>query len=80
MRRDRRVFIVLAVAFGPYFVFDLLFQETATSRYALPFVVPVAYLAAAGAGCCRESRASYWWRCWRLSPPIPPGPRWPPTP
>ena len=39
----------LAVAFGPYFVFDLLFQETFTSRYALPLVIPTAFLAAAGA-------------------------------
>ena len=39
----------LAVAFGPYFVFDILFQETFTSRYALPLVIPVALLASAGA-------------------------------
>ncbi len=32
----------------PYLVFDLLFQETFTSRYALPLVVPMAYLAVAG--------------------------------
>jgi hypothetical protein len=36
---------VLVVAFGPYFVFDVLFQETFTSRYALPLVPPIAYLA-----------------------------------
>ena len=46
--RERRTLIVLAVAFGPYLVFDLLFQETFTGRYALPLVVPMAYLAAAG--------------------------------
>ena len=40
---------MLAVAFGPYLVFDLLFQETFTSRYALPLVVPIAYLARRGA-------------------------------
>ena len=44
--RSRPVLGVLAVAFGPYFVFDLLFQETFTTRYALPLVPPVAYLAA----------------------------------
>jgi hypothetical protein len=44
----RRTLIVLAAAFLPYFVFDLLFQETFTSRYALPLVVPMAYLAVAG--------------------------------
>src|SRR5439155_10653832 len=36
------------VAFGPYFLFDLLFQEAVTTRYALPLVVPVAYLAVRG--------------------------------
>ena len=49
-RRDRNALAVVAVAFGPYLVFDLLFQETFTGRYALPLVVPVAYLAARGAG------------------------------
>ena len=47
--RDRRSpGLALAIAFVPYFVFDLLFQETFTTRYALPLVVPVAYLAARG--------------------------------
>ena len=47
-RHQPHVVIVLALAFGPYLVFDLLFQETFTSRYALPLVVPMAYLAVAG--------------------------------
>ena len=47
-RQRRRALIVLAAAFGPYLIFDLLFQETFTSRYALPLVVPMAYLAIAG--------------------------------
>jgi hypothetical protein len=38
--------VVLAVVFGPYLVFHLLFQETLTVRYALPLVLPVAILAA----------------------------------
>lgn len=38
----------ILAAFGPYAAFHLLFQETATTRYALPLVVPVAYLAASG--------------------------------
>jgi hypothetical protein len=42
---SRPSLIGLAVAFGPYLVFDLLFQETFTSRYALPLVAPLAYLA-----------------------------------
>jgi hypothetical protein len=47
-RHERPALLMLAVAFGPYLVFDLLFQETFTSRYALPLVVPVAYVAASG--------------------------------
>jgi hypothetical protein len=37
--------VALAVAFGPYLVFDLLFQESITTRYALPLIPPVSYLA-----------------------------------
>jgi hypothetical protein len=48
-RRDRRALATLAIAFAPYFLFDLLFQETFTSRYALPLVIPIAYLSIAGA-------------------------------
>lgn len=44
--RMRRVLVVLAVAYGPYAVFHLLFQEFEMVRYALPLVVPLAYLAA----------------------------------
>jgi hypothetical protein len=47
-RRDRPALIALAAAFGPYLVFDLLFQETFTGRYALPLVIPIAYAAIAG--------------------------------
>ena len=47
-RQRPRALLAIAVAFGPYLVFDLLFQETFTSRYALPLVVPMAYLAVAG--------------------------------
>jgi hypothetical protein len=46
--RRRQALIVLAVAFLPYLAFDLLFQETFTGRYALPLVVPMAYLAVCG--------------------------------
>ncbi|MGE3510518.1 MAG: hypothetical protein AB7N65_16730 [Vicinamibacterales bacterium] len=35
----------LLAAFGPYMLFHLIFQETATTRYALPLVVPVGLLA-----------------------------------
>jgi hypothetical protein len=47
-RHAPRAIIVLGAAFGPYLVFDLLFQETFTGRYALPLVVPIAYLAVSG--------------------------------
>jgi hypothetical protein len=49
VRRQPAALVVLAAAFGPYFVFDLLFQETFTGRYALPLVIPVAFLAVTGA-------------------------------
>ncbi len=48
--RERPALAALAAAFGPYLVFDLVFQESATTRYALPLVVPVAYAAVRGAG------------------------------
>ena len=47
-RTDRRGFEILAAAFVPYLLFDILFQETFTSRYALPLVVPIAFLATRG--------------------------------
>jgi len=49
MRDDARGLVLVAIAFGPYLVFDIVFQETFTGRYALPLVVPTAFLAAAGA-------------------------------
>ena len=48
VRRQPRSLVWLAAAFGPYLVFHMLFQETATTRYALPLVVPVAYAAVRG--------------------------------
>jgi len=47
-RHDRPALLWLLVAFGPYAAFHLLFQETATTRYALPLVPAFAYLAARG--------------------------------
>lgn len=44
-RRSPRVLTILVVAFGPYLIFDRLFQENITTRYALPLVIPIAYLA-----------------------------------
>jgi hypothetical protein len=48
LARDRRPLVLLAVSFGPYLCFHLLLQETFTTRYALPLVVPVAWLAVRG--------------------------------
>ncbi len=39
-----RAFALLFVAFGPYAMFHLLFHEVVTTRYALPLVIPVAFL------------------------------------
>jgi hypothetical protein len=47
-RSDGRELVLIAAAYGPYLVFDILFQETFTSRYALPVIVPVAFLCATG--------------------------------
>jgi hypothetical protein len=45
IRNAPRALAVLLVAFVPYAIFHLLFHETITVRYALPLVVPLAYLA-----------------------------------
>ena len=47
-RVSRTARTTLAVAFGPYLAFHMLFQEAVTTRYALPLVVPIAYLAVCG--------------------------------
>jgi hypothetical protein len=46
--RGRRALLAIIVAFVPYAVFHLLFQETVTTRYALPLVPAVAYLSTRG--------------------------------
>jgi hypothetical protein len=46
--RGRRVLAAISLVFWPYLVFHLTFHETATLRYALPLVVPVAGLAVIG--------------------------------
>jgi len=45
--RSPRAVVALLAAFGPYAVFHLLFQETVTTRYAVPLVPVVAYAALA---------------------------------
>ena len=54
LRREPGVLAALAAAFGPYLVFDLVFQEAATTRYALPLVVPLSYAAVRGASMIRS--------------------------
>ena len=47
--RNRSVFALVIAAFAPYAIFHLLLQDTPTTRYALPLLVPVAYFAGAAA-------------------------------
>ena len=47
--RSRRVLLAVVVAAGPYAIFHLVFQETVTTRYALPLVPMTAFLAMCGA-------------------------------
>jgi hypothetical protein len=46
--RERRPLGIVLLGFGPYALFHLLLQETSHTRYALPLVVPVAWLASRG--------------------------------
>ena len=46
--QNRRGLLALLVAFVPYGVFHLAFHDTTYVRYALPLVIPVAYLAVWG--------------------------------
>lgn len=48
LRVDRRTLALVALSFGPYLVFHLLFHETTTLRYALPLLVPVSGFAVFG--------------------------------
>lgn len=52
--RVPRVLGMLALLWGPYAIFHLLFQETETTRYALPLVLPVCVLAAVGLDAARS--------------------------
>ncbi|MFN8058692.1 MAG: hypothetical protein U0Q12_05955 [Vicinamibacterales bacterium] len=47
-KRNPRGLALLAATALPYAAFHLWFQETVTTRYAVPLVAPVAYLAARG--------------------------------
>jgi hypothetical protein len=47
--RERRALVAIVMLAVPYLIFHLLFQDTTFTRYALPLVPPVAFLAASGA-------------------------------
>jgi hypothetical protein len=49
-RRSRPGLLLLLGVFGVYGLFHLLFQETVTLRYGLPFVAAISYLAVRGLG------------------------------
>jgi Protein O-mannosyl-transferase TMEM260-like len=46
--RSRRALLAVLAAAGPYAIFHLLFQESVTTRYALPLVPMTAFLAMCG--------------------------------
>ncbi len=48
LRRSPRVVLLLGVLAGPYLVVHLVIQETVTTRYALPLIPVMAYLAVNG--------------------------------
>ena len=50
LARDRHALAVIALAFAPYLMFHLLFQETVFVRYALPTLPLVTWLVVRGAG------------------------------
>jgi Protein O-mannosyl-transferase TMEM260-like len=47
LARASKTLVIVLLAFGPYAVFHILFQETVTTRYALPLVIPISYFVAA---------------------------------
>jgi hypothetical protein len=55
--RERRAMAAILAMTAPYFVFHLVFQDTAFVRYALPIVPPVAFLAARGVALASERAA-----------------------
>jgi hypothetical protein len=59
LRRRPTAIYLLAAAFLPYAVFHLVFHETVTTRYALPLMLPMAYLAVCGADLVAGRYRSY---------------------
>ena len=62
LRRAGTALLIAGVLWVPYFVFHLLFQETATSRYDLPLVPAWTWLA------CKGCRCGLAWCCPRRWP------------
>jgi hypothetical protein len=55
--RSRGTLAILIIGFGPYLVFDLLFQDVETTKYALPLVAPLTFLVARAFAMMRPSAA-----------------------
>ena len=53
--RQRRAVLLLALAFGPYAIFHLLFQETIHARYAMPTLPAMAWLAVCSTSLARRA-------------------------
>ena len=56
LRRAPRVVLVLGILAGPYLLLHLLFQETPTTRYALPLIPVMSFLAVSGVSAALRSR------------------------
>jgi hypothetical protein len=56
-RRQRRTLGLVALAYGPYLVFHLLFQEPPNVRYAIPFAIPIGGLAIVALGALHRRAA-----------------------
>lgn len=57
LRRVPRIALLLGVLVGPYLLVHLLFQETVTTRYALPLIPVMAFLAVSGVSAVVRSGA-----------------------
>jgi hypothetical protein len=53
--RTRSAVAIIALAFGPYALFHLLFQETIHVRYAMPILVAIAWLVMSSASVVRAA-------------------------
>lgn len=77
LARARIGLLLLAVLAAPYAGLDLLFQETVTTRYALPLIPAVCYLAVRGMSLIRRraavmsvAAALALWAAWQAVPAV----------